>query len=156
MPKTVCDDCGETITVNHLGQSIHRCDFQQASREAAERLAEVLVDEADYWLMFDTWITLTLHESGYKQDYRLCVDGSDVDVDTVMPVDRIESRTKRSVRGESEYYLVFFNSDEWGDGPRLKVVPGHTGGVWFYHYREGDSGYIENRERVIDVEVEKR
>lgn len=61
MVETVCDDCGETIQENHMGQSLHRCDYKKRSGEVAERLEELLIENVDYYLIHDTTVELTLH-----------------------------------------------------------------------------------------------
>lgn len=77
--RAVCNDCGVDIRENHMGQSFHRCNFKRRSEKAAERLIEVIVDEADYWDMIDARVVLTLRETDEKQSYRLCSDREDAD-----------------------------------------------------------------------------
>lgn len=155
--KSECDDCGAQIWVNHMGQSTHRCDYKQNSADAAERLAEVLVHNPDYYLMVNAWIALTLRETAHKPNYRLCVDGSDVDADTVLPVERVEAQTCEIAFEERKMYVVYSPD---GDRARMKIIPGYRGRAFFYRYTDKESeSWVEDviqtpeKEWITDVEV---
>lgn len=139
--RDVCGDCGADIRVNHMGQTTHRCDYKEASREAAERLAEVFVEHPDYYTLFDTTIALTVRERDSRAFYKVVMGDPRDCPGNALSVDHVVEKGKG-------YAITEWDPEETEPGERSAVLqfqPGHRGSA---HYTTGSVGWI------TDVEVE--